>query len=143
MESNWRTTSWTSPHALDGERTGRSPSGGCSSRNRTDARDRSGSRRSRHTARSFSSVDDSLVVTHPYHPLAGKRVPVLIERRYRSLGHVYICDGGPLGPFTLPEDVTDRGRAPGESPVDAEVLADLAAIVLALKKVLTPRDVEE
>ena len=101
------------------------------------------SRRSRHTARSFSSVSDSLVVTHPYHPLAGKRVPVLIERRYRSLGHVYICDGGPLGTFTLPEDVTDRGRAPGESPVDAEVLADLAAIVLALKKVLTPRDVEE
>jgi hypothetical protein len=64
-------------------------------------------------------------------------VPILIERRYRSLGHVYICDGGPLGTFTLPEDVTDRGRPPGSSPVDAQALADLTALVLALKKPLT------
>ena len=100
-------------------------------------------RRSRHTAGSSSSDSDSLLVTHPFHPLAGERVPVLIERRYRSLGHVYICDGGPLGTFTLPEDVTDRGRAPGESPLDAEVLADLAAVVSALKKLLTPKRGEE
>ena len=92
------------------------------------------SRRCRHTAGSPSTVSDSLVVTHPFHPLAGQRVPILIERRYRSLGHVYICDGGPLGTFTLPEDVTDRGRPPGSLPVDAQALADLAAVVSALKK---------
>ena len=56
-----------------------------------------------------------------------------MERRYRSLGHVYICEGGPLGTFTLPEDCTDRGPAPGLSPLDAEVLADLAALVSAIK----------
>ncbi len=59
---------------------------------------------------------------------------VLLERRYRSLGHVYICDGGPLGTFTLPEGFTDRGRAPGRLPVDAEVLSELAALVLTLKR---------
>ena len=62
---------------------------------------------------------------------------ILLERRYRSLGHVYICDGGPLGTFTLPEDFTDRGRAPGRLAVDAEVLSDLAAVVLAINKRLT------
>lgn len=61
-------------------------------------------------------------------------MPILIERRYRSLGHVYICDGGRLGTFTLPEDSTDRGRPPGGPPVDAEALADLAALVAALKR---------
>jgi hypothetical protein len=64
-------------------------------------------------------------------------VLILLERRYRSLGHVYICDGGPLGTFTLPEGFTDRGRSPGGSPVDAEQLSELAAVVLALGKSLT------
>ena len=62
---------------------------------------------------------------------------VLLERRYRSLGHVYICDGGPLGTFTLPEDFTDRGRPPGRSPVDTELLSELVAVIRALGKPLT------
>lgn len=62
---------------------------------------------------------------------------ILLERRYRSLGHVYICDGGSLGSFTLPEDFTDRGRPPGGSPIDADVLSELAALVSALRKLLT------
>ena len=62
---------------------------------------------------------------------------ILLERRYRSLGHVYICDGGPLGTFTLPEDFTDRGRPPGRSPVDVDLLSELAAVVAALRKHLT------
>jgi hypothetical protein len=65
--------------------------------------------------------------------LAGKRVAILIERRYRSLGHVYICDGGPLGTFTLPADDTDRGRSPGASPLDRTVLAELLALVSSIK----------
>jgi hypothetical protein len=64
-------------------------------------------------------------------------VLILLERRYRSLGHVYICDGGSLGSFTLPEGSTDRGRPPGGSPVDADVLSELAALVSALRKPLT------
>ena len=62
---------------------------------------------------------------------------ILLERHYRSLGHVYICDGGSLGTFTVPEDLTDRGRPPGRSPVDAEVLSELVAVIQALGKPLT------
>ncbi len=62
---------------------------------------------------------------------------VLLERRYRSLGHVYICDGGRLGTFTLPEDFTDRGRPPGRSPIDTDLLSELAAVIRALEKPLT------
>jgi hypothetical protein len=70
-------------------------------------------------------------------------VLILLERRYRSLGHVYICDGGSLGTFTLPEDLTDRGRRPGRSPVDAEVLAELVTVIRALEKPLTGNQREE
>jgi hypothetical protein len=82
---------------------------------------------------------DSLVVTHPFHRLAGIRVLILHERRCRLRGHVYVCDAGSLGVFTLPDDFTDRGcdRSAGESPVDADLLSELAALVAALRKPLT------
>ncbi|MEO6323047.1 MAG: DUF5372 family protein [Thermoanaerobaculia bacterium] len=95
--------------------------------------DRSESRRFRYTAKSSNGPSDYLLVTHPFHPLAGKRVVILIERRYRSIGQVYVCEGGPLGTFTLAEDCTDRGRAPGPSPLDVDVLSELAALVSAIK----------
>ena len=68
---------------------------------------------------------------------------ILLERRYRSLGHVFICDGGPLGTFTLPKDFTDRGRPPRGSPVDADLLSELVAVVSALRKPLTGNRDEE
>jgi hypothetical protein len=74
----------------------------------------------------------SLVVTHPFHPLGGERLPVLFERR-RGAGRVYVCEGGPLGSVTLPEDATDRGRGAAERPLSYELLAELAAVVAALR----------
>ena len=56
------------------------------------------------------------------------------------MGHVYICEGGPLGTFTLPEDHTDRGPRPGSSPLDADVLAELAALIAAMKALDGGRD---
>ncbi len=92
------------------------------------------SRRSRHTTPSFSTGIDSLIVTHPFHPLAGQRVAILFERRYKSaIGRVYICDGGALGTFTLPESFTDRGATPATRPLTANVLTDLASVVSALR----------
>jgi hypothetical protein len=81
-------------------------------------------------------ISDSLLVTHPFHRLAGMRVHILHERRHRSRGqHVYICDAGSLGTYTLPDDFTDRGcqRLVGKSPVDVDLLSELAALVAALK----------
>ncbi|MBE3087646.1 MAG: hypothetical protein IMZ71_00785 [Chloroflexi bacterium] len=73
-------------------------------------------------------------MTHPFHPLAGQRLSILFPRRYHSLGRVYVCDGGPLGNVTLPEEFTDRGMDPAPSPVTLEALIELAAAVVAVKK---------
>jgi hypothetical protein len=96
-------------------------------------------RRSRHTASSRSSGSDSLIVTHPFHPLAGQRVAILFERTYRHLplGRVYICDGGTLGNVTLPDSFTDRGVPAAVQPLTADVLTDLAAVVAVLRPHLT------
>lgn len=74
---------------------------------------------------------DSLVVTHPFHPLRGERLQVLFVRRIGA-GRVYVCEGGPLGSVGLPEDATDRGPGPAERPLSLEVLAALVALVAEL-----------
>jgi Family of unknown function (DUF5372) len=76
----------------------------------------------------------SLVVTHPFHPLCGERLQVLFVRRVGA-GRIYSCEGGPLGSVSLPEDATDRGPEPAESPLTIEVLAALVAMVTALGSV--------
>jgi hypothetical protein len=73
-----------------------------------------------------------LVVTHPFHPLRGERLEVLFERR-RGGRRVYICAGGALGSVTLPEDATDRGCPPAERPLTYELVAELGAVVAALR----------
>jgi len=73
----------------------------------------------------------SLVVTHPFHPLGGERLEVLYVRRLAT-GRVYVCEGGPLGSVSLPEDATDRGQEPAERPLSVEVLAALVALVAEL-----------
>jgi len=73
----------------------------------------------------------SLVVTHPFHPLHGQQLEVLLERR-RGGGRVYVCDGGGGRNVELAEDATDRGLEPGERPLSFEVLAALAAVVAAI-----------
>ena len=100
---------------------------------------RSGSRRSRHTASAYSSGSDSLLITHPFHPLAGQRVAILFERTYKNTarGRVYICEGGPLGTVALPEHFTDRGVPPAMALLTADVLLDLAAVISALRRRLT------
>ncbi|MGH2732373.1 MAG: DUF5372 family protein [Actinomycetota bacterium] len=95
---------------------------------------RSASRRPRVTASSPHDSHDFVVVTHPFHPLAGQRVPVLFERRYASIGHVYVCDGGELGTVTLPESFTDRGLPAEDRPLNVEVLAALAHLLVVLDR---------
>jgi hypothetical protein len=77
-----------------------------------------------------------LVVTHPFHALCGKQVQVLYEGRDRWRRKVYICDAGPLGIFMLPEDFTDRASPGpvGKSPVDADLLSELATLVTAIRR---------
>lgn len=69
-----------------------------------------------------------MVVTHPFHPLFGKRLEILYVRRLAT-GRVYVCDGGAGRNVALVEDATDRGAEPADRPLTFEVLVGLAAVV--------------
>jgi hypothetical protein len=69
-----------------------------------------------------------VVVTHPFHPLAGERLEVLLERR-RGPDRVFVCDAGDGRNLELAEDATDRGLVPGERALSFEMLVGLAAVV--------------
>ena len=73
----------------------------------------------------------SVVVTHPFHPLRGHRLEVLLDRRCGG-SRVFVCDAGDGRNLELAEDATDRGVVPGERAVSFEVLVGLAAVVVAL-----------
>jgi len=73
----------------------------------------------------------SVVVTHPFHPLRGERLEVLLERR-RGSDRVFVCDAGGGVNVELAEGATDRGLVSGERPLSLEVLVGLAAVVAAI-----------
>jgi hypothetical protein len=91
-----------------------------------------GSRRSAHRTSPPSTLSDSLVVTHPFHPLAGQRLPVLFERR-RASGRLYICEGGALGSVGIPEAWCDRAPPAAKQPLTSELLADLVRVLAAIE----------
>ncbi len=72
-----------------------------------------------------------MVVTHPFHPLVGERLPVLYMRRLAG-SRVYVCEGGVLGNVSLPEDATDRGPESASGPLTVEVLGELVVLVGAI-----------
>jgi hypothetical protein len=71
-------------------------------------------------------------VTHPFHPLSGRRLQVLFERKLPS-GVVVSCEGGPLGSVQLPVAWTDRSQPAAQGPLTYEVLIRLAAAVEAVR----------
>jgi len=73
----------------------------------------------------------SVVVTHPFHPLLGQRLEVLLEHR-RGPDRVFLCDTGGGVNIELAEDATDRGLVLGERPLSFEVLVGMAAVVAAI-----------
>ncbi|MFF1498234.1 DUF5372 family protein [Streptomyces sp. NPDC058304] len=75
--------------------------------------------------------EDSLLVTHPFHPLSGRRVRVCRMMR-RSGGLVFICTAGDGMTVTLPQGWTDRGPVPGGHRLAADGLGALSALVDAL-----------
>ncbi|HEX9370214.1 MAG TPA: DUF5372 family protein [Roseiflexaceae bacterium] len=92
-----------------------------------------GSRRCAHSASGANATCDWLVVTHPFHPLRGQRLAILIERRLPGV-RLYVCEGGPLGTIGVSEDATDRAPAPSSVPLTGEVLAGLVEVVAALSR---------
>jgi len=90
--------------------------------------------RSPHRARGFKSspVSDSVVVTHPFHPLAGERLVVIFEKARTGADRVVVCEAGPGERVTLPVAWTDRSPAPLAHRLAAEGLVELAGLVAAL-----------
>ena len=72
-----------------------------------------------------------MVVTLPFHPLAGQRLRVLGQQR-GPRGLEVDCDGGDLGRVRLPVTWTDRVPPEAAGRVSARVLADLAAEIVAI-----------
>jgi len=65
--------------------------------------------------------------------LKGQRLSILFERK-RPEGHLYVCEGGPLGTIGRPAAWTSLGEPAAERPLTIEVLIELAALMTTLKK---------
>jgi hypothetical protein len=86
---------------------------------------------------------DSLVVTHPFHPLSGQRLPIVFERRCPVHDRLFVCEceAGLARRVTLPIRWTDRTPddqlahrlGPESVTALAEVVAALAHPRLARK----------
>lgn len=72
------------------------------------------------------------MVVHPFHPLAGQRLAVILERRRPGAELVLVCEGGLIGRVTLPVDWTDRAPAPVGHRLTVEGLAELATLMALL-----------
>ena len=92
------------------------------------------SRRYRHTAPSpsLSQVSESVVVTHPFHPLYGQQLTVLFERRGFRAELVITCDGGPSERTTVPASWTDRNPPALNTRLTVEALSSLIGLITAL-----------
>ncbi|MGV9870957.1 DUF5372 family protein [Rhodococcus koreensis] len=73
-----------------------------------------------------------VTVTHPFHPLRGRRLEVLFVKR-RAGDSVFVCSGGVGGQMTVPRSWTDRGEPSQGRRLSAEGLADLFAATRAIE----------
>jgi hypothetical protein len=73
-----------------------------------------------------------VLVTHPFHPLAGQRAEVLSRTRRGDTAYLR-CAGGPLGTVTIPASWTGPPARPAGTRLTYEALAGLAAAVAAIR----------
>ncbi|WP_398928490.1 DUF5372 family protein [Streptomyces sp. Ag109_O5-1] len=71
------------------------------------------------------------MVTHPFHPLAGRRLVVLFIKR-RAGAVVFVCASDISRSVTLPREWTDRAPRPATHRLSAEGLSAARALVDAL-----------
>jgi hypothetical protein len=72
------------------------------------------------------------VISHPFHPLSGQRLEV--EGQQRPNGTLQYRCTGPEGTVVVPAEWTDRCPVEGEARLSYERLADLAALVTAIRQ---------
>jgi hypothetical protein len=83
----------------------------------------------------------SLVVTHPFHPLFGERLPVLFTKR-RAGAVVLVCEGGvgELATVTLLVSWTDRGPVAAAHRLSVETLTVLDTLITAIVDLPSTKD---
>jgi hypothetical protein len=74
----------------------------------------------------------SLVVTHPFHPLAGRQLPVLYALP-TGRGLVLVCEVDGVRRVSLRQEWTDRGPPPGRARLSVEGLTALRALLDTLR----------
>jgi len=74
----------------------------------------------------------SLVVIHPFHPLAGQQLEILFSRRGPG-GVVFACARPAAGQVALPADWTDRGRLPAPERLSVDGLTALDTLMRPLR----------
>ena len=86
-------------------------------------------------------------ITHPFHPLKGKRFPILKVRRVQGI-ETLILQGTSHGTLVVPREWTDRGDPPpvavlGISPLpflEGRCLLQLAELVSLIKQAKSDLD---
>ena len=81
---------------------------------------------------------DSLVVTHPFHPLLGRRLPVLFSAQTRR-GLLFVCEADSVRRVTLRQEWTDRGPEPATLRLSAESLTACRSLLDAIVTPPPPR----
>ncbi|MEV6444711.1 DUF5372 family protein [Amycolatopsis sp. NPDC051716] len=71
------------------------------------------------------------MVTHPFHPLCGRELVVLFERRTRR-GLWFVCEVDGRSRVTLRQEWTDRGVPAGDQRLAAEGLTALREVADAV-----------
>ncbi|MGC7097661.1 DUF5372 family protein [Amycolatopsis lurida] len=71
------------------------------------------------------------MVTHPFHPLCGRELPVLFERRTRR-GLWFVCEVDGTRRATLRQEWTDRGAPSSDQRLAAEGLTALREVADAM-----------
>lgn len=72
------------------------------------------------------------MITHPFHPLAGKRLDV--DGQQRPNGTLQYRCTGPGGTVVVPAEWTDRCPVEGDTRLSYERLAELAGLVAAIRR---------
>ena len=114
--------------ADDGRRRRGSPTAGPSTRTQSCPGCRRRPESVSYTARPSSHLSDSLVITHPFHPLKGWRLPVLYTLRMRR-GLFFVCEVEERRRITVQQDWTDRGVPASSERLGIEGLAAARAVV--------------
>jgi uncharacterized protein DUF5372 len=74
-----------------------------------------------------------LVIVHPFHPLCGRRLPVLFSKK-RAGGVVFVCEDEAAGraSVTVPSGWTDRGPEPAGHRLSVQGLGALDTLIAAI-----------